>query len=565
MKAINKYMKASGLLLAALTFGACSDSWDDHYDVAGGSAGNGASLWENIASNKDLSNFARVLDACGYKTSLAGDQMFTVFAPTNDGLSEEMANQLIATYQQEKGAGVIEKDNSTIKEFVQNHIALYNHSVAVEGSDTSIVMMNGKYLALGPNNFAGNQLVSKNLLTKNGILFTVGTTAQYLPNVFEYLGKDAALDSLSAFLYSYNNYKFDPAQSVPGEIIDGETTYLDSVKVLENDLLDQYMGEINDEDSTFWMVVPNNEQWKTRLAELQAYFNYDNKVADRDSLSRLYSHLFIANGSVFSMSYNTETSFRDSAYAINAHPASVREQLYGFKDAKPYVYDNPKPYEPGGVFYGAETVECSNGKVLKVPSWNIEPSKTFLRRIKVEAESAANRKEYDETSSQIPNIVTVTADNTQFYNQLSGNKYLEVLSRSKDGKPSITYYIRNVFSNVPYDIKVVMAPALAGDTAATEDQRKLLLVDATIGYNKQNGEETTASLVKRVECKKDMVDTLVVAENYVFPTCSYDVDPQVTLKIASSGRPPGSKKDQYQTSLRIDCIILEPKIAKEEK
>ena len=122
-----------------------------------------------------------------------------------------------------------------------------------------------------------------------------------------------------------------------------------------------------------------------------------------------------------------------------------------------------------------------------------------------------------------------------------------------------------MFSNVPYDIKVVMAPALAGDTAATEDQRKLLLVDATIGYNKQNGEETTASLVKRVECKKDIVDTLVVAENYVFPTCSYNVDPQVTLKIASSGRPPGSKKDQYQTSLRIDCIILEPKIAKEEK
>lgn len=52
----------------------------------------------------------------------------------------------------------------------------------------------------------------------------------------------------------------------------------------------------------------------------------------------------------------------------------------------------------------------------------------------------------------------------------------------------------------------------------------------------------------------------MVAENYVFETCTFEVDPQVTLKVASSGRPPGSSKDQYQTSLRIDCIILEPKV-----
>lgn len=561
MKAINKYMKASGLFCAALALGACSDEWDDHYDVAGGVPGSNVTLWETMNANSQLSNFTKVLEACGYKPSLAGNQVFTVFAPTNDNLTAEDADSIISLYNQEKAAGVINKDNKAIKEFVQNHIALYNYSVATAGADTTIVMMNGKYQTLGPAAFAGQSLLTKNQLTKNGVLFTMGSPAEYLPNVFEYLSKDAALDSLASFLYSYNVYEFDPDQSVPGEIIDGETTYLDSVKVLKNDVLKQYIGEVNEEDSVFWMLAPNNEQWKAMFNQYSTYFNYDDKVANRDSLSYLYAHLFVANGNVFSMSNNTETSMRDSAYSVNALPASMREQVYGFKDARPYIYD--RPFDAGGAFENAEKIKCSNGYVLKVPNWNLTPDQTFLRRIKVEAERTAYRKEYAEGASRIPSIVTVSPDNTEFYNKISGNKYLELLSVSKDSKPSVTFNIPNVLSNVPYNIKLVMAPALAGDTLATDEQRKLLLVTTTLGWNKQDGSETTKQLQRRMEVQKDVVDTLLLAEDFVFETCSYSLDnPQVTLKIESSGRPSGSKKDQYQTSLRLDCIILEPKVAK---
>lgn len=561
MKAINKYMKASGLFCAALALGACSDEWDDHYDVAGGVAGSNVTLWETMNSNSQLSNFTKVLEACGYKPSLNGNQVFTVFAPTNDNLTATAADSIINLYNQEKAAGVITKDNKAIKEFVQNHIALYNYSVATAGADTTIVMMNGKYQTLGPAAFAGQSLLSKNQLTKNGVLFTMGSPAEYLPNVFEYLSKDAVLDSLASFLYSYNVYEFDPDQSVPGEIIDGETTYLDSVKVLKNDVLKQYIGEVNEEDSVFWMLAPNNEQWKAMFNQYSTYFNYDDKVANRDSLSYLYAHLFVANGNVFSMSNNTETSMRDSAYSVNALPASMREQVYGFKDARPYIYD--RPFDAGGAFENAEKIKCSNGYVLKVPNWNLTPDQTFLRRIKVEAERTAYRKEYAEGASRIPSIVTVSPDNTEFYNKISGNKYLELLSVSKDSKPSVTFNIPNVLSNVPYNIKLVMAPALAGDTLATDEQRKLLLVTTTLGWNKQDGSETTKQLQRRMEVQKDVVDTLLLAEDFVFETCSYSLDnPQVTLKIESSGRPSGSKKDQYQTSLRLDCIILEPKVAK---
>ena len=561
MKAINKYMKASGLFCAALALGACSDEWDDHYDVAGGVPGSNVTLWETMNANSQLSNFTKVLEACGYKPSLAGNQVFTVFAPTNDNLTTEDADGIISLYNQEKAAGVINKDNKAIKEFVQNHIALYNHSVAKTGADTTIVMMNGKYQTLGPAAFAGQSLLTKNQLIKNGVLFTMGSPAEYLPNVFEYLEKDDALDSIASFLYSYNNYEFDPDQSVPGEIVDGETTYLDSVKVLKNDVLRRYIGEVNEEDSVFWMLAPNNEQWKAMIDQYSSFYNYDNTVVNRDSLSNLWAHLAVSMGTVFSMSNNTESSLRDSAYSVNAIPASARELDYGFKDARPYIYD--RPFDAGGVFENAEMIKCSNGYVLKVPNWNLTPDMTFLRRIKVEAENTSYRKEYAETASRIPTIVTVSPDNKEFYNKISGNKYLELLSVSKDSKPSVTFNISNVLSSVPYDIKLVMAPALAGDTLATDEQRKLLLVTTTLGWNKQDGSETTKQLQRRMEVQKDVVDTLLLAEDFVFETCSYDLDtPQVTLKIESSGRPSGSKKDQYQTSLRIDCIILEPKFAK---
>ncbi len=557
-KTFNHYMKAAGLALAALAAGACSDTWDDHYNGGNGVPGSDISLWQTIASNDQLSNFARVLDSCGYKPSLDGSQVFTVFAPVNAGFTETQADSVIALYQEEKQSGVITKDNKAIKEFVQNHIALYNYSVAAEAQDTTIVMMNGKYLGFGSTQFDGRSLELKNRLTKNGVLFTIANPASYTPNIFEYLKRDATLDSLSTFLYSYNVYEFDPDQSVAGEIVDGQTTYLDSVKVLKNELLSTYIGEINDEDSVFSMVVPNNSEWDRLLTQYTPYFNYNSTVEKRDSMQNYYSHMFISNGTVFSMTSNTEQSLQDSAVSVNARSQSLREQIYGFKGAKYYMYDDPKPFEPGGVFYGAEKVACSNGTVYKVPQWNLHPTQTFMRKIYVEAENSNYRKEYDEASSRVPNIVTVSSDNEQYYNKVSQNKYIEFLSKTSNSRPSVTYYVPNVLSNVPYDIKLVMVPALAGDTAATDDNRKKVKVNVELGWQDETGKEITEEKLSSQECKKDMVDTLLVAENFMFPTCTYGIDPQVTLKI-SAARVRSTEKEEFQTSLRIDCIILEPK------
>ena len=289
------YNKVIGLAVAALTFAACADTWNDHYENKGEGLSD-ASLWQAITQNGNLSNFAKVVEACGYDKALNSSQVFTVFAPTNEHFSAEEANELIAAYQAEKGK-MMEDDNTVIKEFIQNHITMFSHSVS-ENSKDSLIMMNGKKTVLTSSLFGNNSILSSNQLYSNGLLYTIDGKAQYIPTVFEYLRKDADLDSVSSFFYNSRFYRkeFIPARSVAGGIVDGKTVYLDSVFAQRNELFDYDMleADLNDEDSTYWMVVPTNEVWKKLIEEYQPYFNYDNSVRYRDSLAYTNSRMATA-------------------------------------------------------------------------------------------------------------------------------------------------------------------------------------------------------------------------------------------------------------------------------
>ena len=74
----SKYNKVIGLAVAALAFMGCADTWTDHYDKKG--EGHDASLWQAISQEANLSNFAKVVQACGYDKALNSTQVFTVFA-----------------------------------------------------------------------------------------------------------------------------------------------------------------------------------------------------------------------------------------------------------------------------------------------------------------------------------------------------------------------------------------------------------------------------------------------------------------------------------------------------
>ena len=569
---------AAGVLSLLLTpvsllLTGCTDTWDDHYD--GQSAAkygiSDNTLWQAIKDNPQLSNFASVAEACGFHRTLNSSQVLTVFAPTNDSFSKEQAQELIARYQAEKANGTLESDNTVMKEFIQNHVALFNFSVSDHTND-SIRMMNGKKLPLLSNSLGNASLLSKNALYSNGILFTVDNTVEFLPNVFEYVRKDPDLDSLRTFLYSgdplisgrsYPQFyykEFMPSLSVAGSIKDGKTQYLDSVFIQRNRLFET-MGNLHVEDSAYIFLTPTNEVWNQLVEEYEPYFNYPVGVDKRDSLVYRNTRLAIMEGTAFSRTFNTDESLQDSAMSVNCvREYSMRSLTWGL----PFeYYQYYKPMSHNGALDGTEIIRCSNGEVRKTSKWNIDKRMTFHQYIVAEAESNLNRKDvkraYDQQLKDSVNLAEVTecfvsSDNV-FYNRVWNNGFIEVAPTVSDNI-HINFYLKNHLSNIGYDIYLVTVPALARDSNATAAERlptKLRCTITTPGVKRDyRSEELTTT--------PNAIDYLLVAENYTFDVCTYGVnntDLQSVMEVET--RVKNSENDvTLSRTLRIDCILLVP-------
>ena len=569
MMKINIYNKVLGLALAALTFTACSDEWDDHYSAP--SASDGTTIWQTISSDADLSNFAKVMQATGYDKALASSQVFTVFAPVNASFTEADADEVIALYEQQKAANIKERDNRALKEFVFNHLALYNYSTT--GKTDSITMMNGKYLEMTDTMLANSKMLTKNQLKSNGVLFTMEEPVNFFPNVYEYLSVDQDVDSIGQFMSQYNAYQFVANQSVPGGINDGKTWYLDSVKVLTNELFYE-LGLINSEDSTFWMVAPTNQVWNRLVPEYEAYFNYDNKVEKRDSLAFTEPRLALLRGTVFSRTRNTDASIQDSVLSVNATAYSRRT----YKDQRYYQYT--RPFDEGGVFDGTEVIPCSNGQVMKSNDWHIDKKQTFLQTIIVEGESRTYRDGINETTTATPTEMTVSTSN-EFYNAVSQHKYL-LIKPTAQSAAEVRYKIPNVLSNVGYDLYVVFAPTASLDNYNPDDPNNALDRDrldkpvkfrASYSYHNQDGTQSSSINLtvpdfydaavrgsgRDFQTIAGQVDTLMLGENIQFPTCSWGLrDPQVLLTLSTALRNADRRDGTFTDRMRIDCIILKP-------
>lgn len=569
------YNKVIGLAVAALTFAACSDTWDDHYDKKGEGT-NDATLWQAITQNGNLSNFAKVVQGCGFDKSLNSSQVFTVFAPTNDQFSSQEADELIAGYNAEKGK-VNDDDNTVFKEFIQNHIAMYNHSVSPTSND-SLVLMNGKKTLLTANTFGSNQILTSNQHYSNGVLFTIQGKAKYFPTVFEYLRKDADLDSIASFFYNSRFYRkeFVPERSVAGGLENGKTVYLDSVFVQQNDLWDMLWAYTNEEDSTYWQVVPTNQVWKELIEEYEPYFNYDNTTPFRDSMVYTLPRLAIVDGTTFSRTLNTDAHLTDSALSTSAaEEYNYRVSYWGNKNLHYYQFggkspqNTQKPFLPTGIFTDTEDVVCSNGLVKKTNNWKINPLNTFYQWIIIEAEDGSSVKEVSKaenstTHEMEPTITGITRrvmNNNRFSGKVWNDAFVEFQQMKTTVNHSVTFNIENVLSNIGYDIYLVTAPALANDSNATEAERIPVKMECSIYYHDQNGETQKQSLQSNFSNKPDIVDYILLAEDFKFPTATWglvEAEPQITLELKTKVSSSELRQKKFDRTMRIDCIMLVP-------
>ena len=535
---------------------ACTDNWDEHYTEDTQLSG---TLWSAIQQNGQLSNFCRVLQATGYDARLNSSQMFTVFAPTNDHFSQQEADALISRFQAERQNGTRDADNQVIRQFVQNHIALFNQSVSSLTND-SVKMMNGKYEVVTPSSFGSTALLSSNQYYTNGVLFTINQPEVYYANVYEYLSQSGRTDSIYRFLSSYNVYEFDPEESVAGDIVNGKTVYLDSVFHLSNSMLRTY-GYINREDSSYMALVPSDADWRQMFDEYINYFNYNNLTSKRDSMVLTHTRRAIADGTVFNL--NSQKSPADSL--ISTAYESLYRNKTNYADQRYYVYYRPN--EAGGALSGAETTQCSNGRVCIQSPWRIDKRQTFYQQIKVEAEQTSNVDTIIQAREPLSQRAVPLTN--PFYGKISENSFIEAQPLSSVSSTSVTYKIPDQLSNIGYDIYAVFVPAIAYNENASDEDRLPCRVRFTLTYQDQDGTVQSASMRNPVdnavnyETTPDVVDSVLVVSNYVFPTCALDLDdPQVTLRIQSNIT--SSMSSRFTRTLRLDCIILKPHDKNEE-
>ena len=78
------------------------------------------------------------------------------------------------------------------------------------------------------------------------------------------------------------------------------------------------------------------------------------------------------------------------------------------------------------------------------------------------------------------------------------------------------------------------------------------------GYIKDGA---TAADSAKAHGRAHVVDTILVGEKVVFPTCSYGLDQaQVQIRVKNNMPLLPAQRKRYTNTLRIDCIVLKPRL-----
>ena len=265
----NKYI---GLMMAAAMLAAtsCSD-FNDYNEVPSDALPEGnQTLWQNISSNQDLTDFADLVKQAGFEAELEKSRAYTIFAPKN------------GSFVKSEFEGMDNKD--LLQQFVKNHIAEYNH-VATGAVNMRIHTLNEKsyiFEGNGKYTFAGIDISKPNLPSNNGVIHMLDNYAHFYPNLYEYLKVAENIDSLRNHFMHYEVTYLDEGNSVKGPMVDGMQTYIDSVMVTYNSLCNRLGAKLDNEDSTYTFIMPTSEAFSKSYKKIASYYKYVDNIEIQD-------------------------------------------------------------------------------------------------------------------------------------------------------------------------------------------------------------------------------------------------------------------------------------------
>ena len=541
-----KYLLSSCLAGFALCVGtiACSD-WSDHYEDISDAGIAGGTLWEQMKANAQLSDFCEVLEQTkvyrmhkktpiSYADLLSSGQSFTVMAPLNGTFNKDSLLRLVQT---------VAGDSAVEKNFVQNHITRL--LVSSKPGSTKMLMLNQKYLVMTDGRVDDVNVAQANNKASNGVLHVMQRALAYNHNLYEMLCNHPQLHLIGDNLRRFNEDEFDPDASVSNGSVDGVPIYVDSVIYERNRLLSS-IGHLNNEDSTYLVVVPTTEGWGKVWDETSRYFLYDKSLEKRDSLQQYYTMLALLEDAVFNMT--DQKSVTDSLVSV-PYVRTTRS----FEKGKKVYHVFQRPFEPGGILYGAHPLKSSNGTVYATDDWTFSPLNTYFKDIYVEAEST--------DAIILPVKECSYIAHRQAVDSISGKAYLEIIpEKAKTSNWEITFQVNNTLSG-DYDVCAIVLPQSVAGTGSTKPCK----FKAAINYFDEDNNEQTFNC-DNIQFKSDpeRVDTIVLAEGFHFPVCNYgQKNSKISVKLACYIL--ARETSSYSREMLLDCIYLRPRISKPDE
>lgn len=613
------YKWLTGAMMSAVLatgFTACTD---DHFDINPDVLGK-ATLWENIQSRPELSEYADILKSVYYSQTeqkatpetyaelFNGDQTFTVWAPVNGSFDYAYYKNLIES-------GKRENIYTVEKELIRNNMARYTN--IMNGRDSvKISLFNDKSAWLNYNSMTlkSSKMTNPNIGSKNGVLHITDAPVPYQYNLYEYLNTRSDLSELNSFIKDFETVRFNEMASTPGPTIDGVVTYVDSITYIYNEYTRGIRAYIEEEDSNYVMIMPTNNAWNDVLQKTKGLFNYKSSYKqdintqteagkdtlisgvetaftelELDSIVNLRSKNAICQDLVFNANWQYEqvpiTSITDIR-ALDARKDSLLTTSgYKFKKTGTKTHFNGmetlETDNFADMFGNADPIETSNGYAYIVNEFNL-PKSVYAPTLDINAfaayENADNQcspsttmKTYYKSDILNPGdaVPENLVDSTYKYN------YFVLGPKSSTSNPGAFFKVNNVLST-KYDIFVVIGyntnyelpnkfrAYISYDTAEKRVNNETLknpnedAIDAKGAsiYNTNYFVNQTKHVSE--DGVAQYTDTICIAKDFEFPVCYYNLkNAYPIIQIKSNFT--SSEKALYSREIWVNSIILKPK------
>lgn len=563
-------------------------------------------LWENISANDNLSDFASVLQRVGYDKVLNTPGAYTVWAPINGSFDMDSLSQV--------------SDAKVEKEFLRNVIASYTHREN-DLNDTIVYMLNGKLLKFSNKNtpalsFDGQSILPNsinpavfNYPSVNGLLYNVAVPAAFRYNGYEYISEAADIaNSMATYVKKYETIILDEASSIKGDIIDGVQHYDDSVVIVTNTLIeDNLRSQINNEDSTYTVLIPTDEAWEKAYKRISSYYKYIPKIAYQDLQSPAVGTNKGTTGTIMKADLGKVETTLSSAPAGSEF--STAESYWTDSITKRWITNNLIFSETNGKYNSKlitgmsfaenDTLYSTTRNYLTNPTLLDEAT---IERIKLSNGHARiiNRLPFTPEDTYAPVIRTsnvgriVTATGSGYtYERIHKVNLDPKVCVLEEGYPYLTYvkadipsasnfaaeldfYLNDVLSTT-YDIYAVIVPARVEDPTTPDSVCKPYTLYFDINYTDASNTQITGRFdgdtIQVGTAKVKKVDPFLVGDLKVdtvklgritFPICYAGTEAKPNIKVMHSVNSfLSSYKKKYEQVLRVANIILEP-VAMEE-